>query len=833
MDLVALLLLEEGREPVAAPEPLPADASAASVALLCAQSNFAVLSGEGESALEARRFAFCRDVVRLGATGRGDVGARRRARLVAVCAAPLFALAPQLLAAAEGALHAADAAAAAAAFAGGGGGAAGAADRARAALGAAAAAARAAARRGPGRVAVGGELFRAPPRELDAARRGSLARCGFFGRLARLLRSPRGLLEVLGAVLTERRVLVTGSDPRAVGECAAAVAGLPELYGGGGPPLVWPHVLVTLLPESMLPYAGAPSPYVLGLRKDHLDVVLRDYLGDRAEDVVLVDLDAGAVLAQESSVALRLAAPPEADGGDGGGDVGALAAACAAGVAAATKRADAARRRQAAARRRQRRGARVASAKTAARAAAAKFLRRKPARPAEAAPDSDSDDGDAYAYSEDDDAVAGADCDGGVARAVADFLDAYVGGAAEPGTGALGLDAKRFRFTCRREALGDGPGGLAFAAEVAATQMFAAWALPGAAAAPRDDVGAAPSHERAALALEIATGKAAGPGAVADFERAAAARSTAAFWKKRAVAEGRLDGALRAYGAHAAAALAREEPAALAAKLALELGDLDAADLAAAARAARARAGDADAATAAAVLALAALLGGGDAAVGLVVGDLRGAWDDRNDDLGALLRALQHDAAARGAARARFEAAAPRRRAPRRLDAARPFAELHERCRPAAAVAAFDLLGVGEAAAVSRDRAPTTDVFAANDLTPAKAFDAFGATPPGDPPATPPRDLPATPPAVFAATAPPEGARPPPPAAPTVRPPPPAVPTAPTVRPPPPAVPTIRPPPPAVPTVRPPPPDAAPTAGAAAPPPLPPRRDAPPLPPRR
>ena len=67
MDLVALLLLEEGREPVAAPEPLPADASAASVALLCAQSNFAVLSGEGESALEARRFAFCRDVVRLGA----------------------------------------------------------------------------------------------------------------------------------------------------------------------------------------------------------------------------------------------------------------------------------------------------------------------------------------------------------------------------------------------------------------------------------------------------------------------------------------------------------------------------------------------------------------------------------------------------------------------------------------------------------------------------------------------------------------------------------------------------------------------------------------------
>ena len=39
MDLVALLLLEEGREPVAAPEPLPADASAASADTLRACSH--------------------------------------------------------------------------------------------------------------------------------------------------------------------------------------------------------------------------------------------------------------------------------------------------------------------------------------------------------------------------------------------------------------------------------------------------------------------------------------------------------------------------------------------------------------------------------------------------------------------------------------------------------------------------------------------------------------------------------------------------------------------------------------------------------------------------
>lgn len=101
---------------------------------------------------------------------------------------------------------------------------------------------------------------------------------------------------LLGAVLCERRVLVHSSDCTALTLCCVACAALPEQLGTptrtSAATLAWPHVLVTALPSAVLAYAGAPSPYVIGLHSSLLDLAF-EHVGERCEDLVTVDLDRG------------------------------------------------------------------------------------------------------------------------------------------------------------------------------------------------------------------------------------------------------------------------------------------------------------------------------------------------------------------------------------------------------------------------------------------------------------------------------------------------------------------------------------------------------------
>lgn len=118
---------------------------------------------------------------------------------------------------------------------------------------------------------------------------------GLIGALCRRLRNARELRKLLGAVMCERRVLFSGSDEYDVSVCVAAAAALPEIAFGADR-LFWPHIVATTLTTATLPYAGSPSPYLIGVHAAKLDNVLDDCVGNfHRGDLVVVDVDNGVV----------------------------------------------------------------------------------------------------------------------------------------------------------------------------------------------------------------------------------------------------------------------------------------------------------------------------------------------------------------------------------------------------------------------------------------------------------------------------------------------------------------------------------------------------------
>ena len=91
------------------------------------------------------------------------------------------------------------------------------------------------------------------------------------------------MLLVLGALMTEQRVVFTGAKWGKVSGCAHAATSL--LY-----PLQWQHIYIPVLPRSKLAYASAPMPFVLGVAKRDLAALQAE---PGAEDIVFVDVDAG------------------------------------------------------------------------------------------------------------------------------------------------------------------------------------------------------------------------------------------------------------------------------------------------------------------------------------------------------------------------------------------------------------------------------------------------------------------------------------------------------------------------------------------------------------
>lgn len=79
------------------------------------------------------------------------------------------------------------------------------------------------------------------------------------------------VLRLLGALLTEQRVVFVGARWGHVSGCAHAATVL--LY-----PLQWQHILIPVLPPTKLSYACAPMPFVLGIQTRHLPAMMREPL---------------------------------------------------------------------------------------------------------------------------------------------------------------------------------------------------------------------------------------------------------------------------------------------------------------------------------------------------------------------------------------------------------------------------------------------------------------------------------------------------------------------------------------------------------------------------
>jgi hypothetical protein len=116
------------------------------------------------------------------------------------------------------------------------------------------------------------------------------------GAVATLLnRMPAAAVVALfAALLNERRVIVTGerlADVSAgVHACAALLA-----------PLSWQHLFLPVLPASMLQYACAPMPFILGLQSLQLAAVTRLRLP--VEKLVILNVDSGIVIGADDDAA--------------------------------------------------------------------------------------------------------------------------------------------------------------------------------------------------------------------------------------------------------------------------------------------------------------------------------------------------------------------------------------------------------------------------------------------------------------------------------------------------------------------------------------------------
>ena len=70
--------------------------------------------------------------------------------------------------------------------------------------------------------------------------------------------APKVLLQLLSALLCERRIIFTAKSASTLSDCIHAAVAL--LY-----PFQWQHIFIPLVPVSLLTYACAPMPFLMGV----------------------------------------------------------------------------------------------------------------------------------------------------------------------------------------------------------------------------------------------------------------------------------------------------------------------------------------------------------------------------------------------------------------------------------------------------------------------------------------------------------------------------------------------------------------------------------------
>ncbi|CAM9203810.1 unnamed protein product, partial [Chrysoparadoxa australica] len=106
---------------------------------------------------------------------------------------------------------------------------------------------------------------------------------------------PRTFVQLLGALLCERRIVFVAERLETLTSCVHAAVAL--MY-----PFVWQHIFIPLLPASMLSLASAPTPFIIGVRTNQLANLLEEPISH----LVMVDLDRG-------EITLSPGSPPLAD----------------------------------------------------------------------------------------------------------------------------------------------------------------------------------------------------------------------------------------------------------------------------------------------------------------------------------------------------------------------------------------------------------------------------------------------------------------------------------------------------------------------------------------
>lgn len=95
----------------------------------------------------------------------------------------------------------------------------------------------------------------------------------------------KNILQVLGSVIAERRIIFTSSNLRKLSYSTLAFASL--LY-----PLSWQYIFIPILPQSCLSYCCAPMPFIVGVHYSHLSELETMPLED---EIVFIDLDSNTV----------------------------------------------------------------------------------------------------------------------------------------------------------------------------------------------------------------------------------------------------------------------------------------------------------------------------------------------------------------------------------------------------------------------------------------------------------------------------------------------------------------------------------------------------------
>eukprot|EP01130_Rhizamoeba_saxonica_P004469 TRINITY_DN1826_c0_g1_i3.p1 TRINITY_DN1826_c0_g1~~TRINITY_DN1826_c0_g1_i3.p1 ORF type:complete len:505 (+),score=99.62 TRINITY_DN1826_c0_g1_i3:472-1986(+) len=98
--------------------------------------------------------------------------------------------------------------------------------------------------------------------------------------------SVEQVLIIFRCILMENRIIIVSSSLAKLSNCILAISGLTH-------PFSWQHIFIPILPKSMIDYAAAPMPFLIGILSYCLDTLYTLPL----EDVLIVDIDSGEFLA--------------------------------------------------------------------------------------------------------------------------------------------------------------------------------------------------------------------------------------------------------------------------------------------------------------------------------------------------------------------------------------------------------------------------------------------------------------------------------------------------------------------------------------------------------